>query len=953
MVLGDSLLRGTTLKDVAIAFVFCVIGAISAIALLVIALTTAAYSQIEFPTNNEGQYGFLMTSVQSRVPLQNSGGSLVTPPPYNSTYSQLSDTGAPIKANAYYGGTVPFSTSRWWSRLITEKSPEWVTTMPYTYSGVFTLYRSVRKPSFAICLSRPYSYFAQDLDASNVCGQEFASMFKTRAHAVYDGAPTCFIAPALWNLGAGRPYDISSEASYSVREVGTMSAEMTYATLDGLSTARITLSQIVPYVVITLAGESATLCLNTFFRDAGNQYELISLFDVMSTTPSPTPTLLTHMVLRTVPRPVELGRTPIGISQTSILRFEVTLNPAAMVTQLVNGEVIITSVTPLTTIRVLPVEYYIADPRITTGPRQWMHIDSRVSGAILESIPVMALRSFVSATSRGGMCTLTYASDSRQPLAFIPSLSMLSVGTISGADALPSLSESGNRWLTPQGMTSVYLATTGSFDVSYPLINPPPFGTFDIYSAFDANSLRRLSFIFNRDFEALSAIDLVNDSFYTSVKKIFTFAQLTYAVFHYPGTVLVNILLPPLRRHLMEVLDGLITSNRAALKLGYSSSLFTIASSDPQYGSSQNTVFGDNHVGQYGMILFTYYIVVSIQPDNSARRYARDRYQSVMVDLMRDFAQPYNTDQYIPSMRHFDFGVGISWQTSSIIEGTSVQVAEVVNGYYACWLVSQLFGDSKLRDFYRAILSIELATHQEYRLTPLTTSSRIHEMIGHAGTLFSNIHRHLIENGVENPGFYSPSGSTVFLIQNGEIVLHGMREQHADYRYLLEFSNPNNTADFSTASFFRPMTPLTMTLVNLSLGSALSAFVSASLEQMHLVGSMNGAFAPRVTDGAASSNVDAYDVSTQLPVTIMTQEQNPSSFMTIQASYLLAAYARNYVENYTWAGANLPPGTCAVINASDLPPHLDSTMQYNRLGFLDSNTVYWMFYVIAAYGPRK
>lgn len=963
--IGDSVLKNTTLHDIGIICVYSVVGIAIGLIILGFAIVTSTYFQVEFPTNNDGAYGFLMKSVQTRVPLASSNGQSVTPPTYNPNYQTFGvDSGAPINASAYYSSSVPFSTSRWWSRLVSQNSPTTYTPgMPYTYTGVFNLYRSLQVPSFGIALTRPYAQGQALIDVSPVCGTPGGLDPKTRATNVSDVAPTFFTAPILWNATAGRPYIIPSEMGYSAREVGNMSAEMIYTSIAGNFSMRVTLSQIVPYVVVVLS-PGATMSLNSFYRDVLGVYDVIPLINLTAHTTPPFTltgaTLLTYRTVTVPPPPFHLmDPPPLGRSQTSLIDFIVKMTPGCTVTQLADTTVLIqadsTSASLPTVITILPIRYYIEDPIDLLGaPTDWYNIDQIVINTILSAEPVRGLTAFVSSSNRNGQAVITYASDDGQPLVFVPSLSMSAVGTITGASSIQGANPpvGKNYYLSPQGATSLFIATTGRFDVAYDLIQPPRFGTFDIYSAFDANSLKRLNTIFYRDLQALYAIDIENDTFDTSVRKIFTFAQVTYAVFNFTSSLIVNPLLPPLRTHLMAAFDSLLQTTRSEVQLGYSPTLFTIATGDPTFGSSQNQVFGDNHVGQYGLLLYIYYIIVSIQFDNTARRSARDRYQSIMVDLMRDFAQPYNTDQYIPMMRHFDFGVGISWQTSSIIEASSLQVSDVINGYYACWLVSSLFSDTKLRDFYRAILSIEMATHQEYRLLPLspsTSGTPIYHMLTQAGILYSNCRN--TENGTLDPRFYQETGTVVFLIQGGVIVKHSVFNNNPNYKYLVYNVAPNNVADFSTTTFYRPMTPIMIGLVPLTLGINLNSFQELVLSQQSGIVKL-AETTPIVISETSNHHVLAFDKTTGLPINPLSLENNPSSFMTIQAAYSLSSYAQNYVSNYTWAGADLPEGTCAVIPATSLPEYLVPTIQFNKLGISDSNTVLWLQYVILAYGPR-
>ncbi len=956
-----------SLQTVSIAVFYAVVSVMIGMVLIAVALVTASYINVEFPTGDTGDYGFLMKAVQPRVPLARVGGSAVSQPFYNPQYTTFGiSPGAPISPAEFYATSKPFSTCAWWSRLVSQKSPTAYTpNMPYVYCGTFNLYRSVAVPSFAITIARPYALGGANITATKVCGQETTgTQIHTRAFNISDVAPTCFTAPILWSVAQNRPYIIGTEMSYSAAEGrGNMTTELLYSTPLTGESLNITLSQMVPYVVYTLSPGSS-VSLNSLYRDANptGAYVTIKLVNPMAVGPLPITipgatlmTFTTEIVAQLFPPAPQ----QIGLSQTSIVTFQVAISPPATVTQLANFTVIVTADgSPILPTRLVlqPSKYAIAHPHDATKPTTWIHLDTLVSATMLGATPVTALRGFVSATSRNGHGVITYASDSGQPLFFVPSLSMLNVGKMSGASPVETLAVPNgvNHWLSPQGVTSVYVAPSGRFDVAYPLFEPPAFGAFDIYSAFDANSLKRLSFIFNRDLEALYAIDISNDPFYVSVRKLFTFAQMTYAVFHYPAAVLVNVLLPPLRKHLLESLDALIQSDRNELKLGYNQQLFTVATADPQYGSSQNQMFGDNHVGQYGMLLFTYYIAVSIQFDNSARRAIRDRYQTVMVDLMRDFAQPYVNDPYIPSMRHFDYGVGISWQTSSIIEASSLQVSEVINGYYASWLVASLFGDNKLRDYYRAILSIEMATHQEYRLASLTPQASstsnvaaIYRMIQAANALYTNCT--LTEFGTGPPGGYATLGTIVYLVQGGEIVLHGVRNNHPDYGYLLDNIKPNTVADFSTATFYRPMTPLTMSIIPLSMGINLNAFETVVFTATQGIIGL-GALVQGTTH---RPEVFAYDVNTGLPAQVLTLESSPAPFMTIQAAYSLSSYAVNYVTNFTWAGASLPPETCAIIPSGDLPSYLAPVVQYNRLGVLDSNTVLWIQFVITSFNGNR
>lgn len=956
--LGDSILRGTRPVDFLALVIYSIIGILIGLVLVVIAYITAQYTNVEFPTGNDGQYGFLMKSVQPRVPLASVGGGTVSAPSYNSEYNVLGATGSPIDPTMFYNESKPFSTCAWWSRLVCQKAPtDYTPSQPYIYCGTFNLYRSKTVPSFAITIARPYALGAVSIVATKVCGQEHPSTLHSRSMNISDAVPTCFTAPLLWNVGASRPYLIGTEVTYFAREFGNMTSELTYNAPVSGDSLRVALSEITPYVIYTIS-PGTTMTLNQFYRDSPfNNYQVIKLENVMAMSPPPiTVPNATHMKFQTVMTGLQNPHRPeLGLSQTSIVVFEITFDPPATVTQLADYTVLVTADgSPTLPCRMVlqPSRYYIGSPVTLLNPVDWVKLDSLVVSTILASTKPQSLRAFVSNTSSGGNATLTYASDAGQPIFFVPSLSMTTVGKISGAEPIPLPPGISNYWLSPQGPTQVYVAQSGRFDVSYPLITPPRLGIFDIYPSFDGSSLKRLTTIFNRDLEALYSIDIQNDSFYDSVRKIFTFAQYTYAVFNYPSSTLTNVLLPPLRTRLAEVFDALIQTDITDIRLGFNPNLFTVAAGSQEYGVSQNQSFGDNHVGQYGMMLFTYYILVSIQFDNTARRSMRDRYQSVMVDLMRDFAQPYVTDQYIPSMRHFDYGVGLSWQTSSIIEASSVQVAETINGYYAAWLVSQLFSDNKLRDFYRAILSIELATHQEYRLSPLAPQGEsslapIYQMIVASNSLFNNMHNK--EVGIEPPLTYSQYGTVVYLLQGAEIVMHGVRNNHPDYRYLLDFVNPNTVADFSAATFYRPMTPLTIGVVPLTLGINLQSF------QTTVFTATAGFIGSGMTVDHETHNLHivSYDKATGIPTTLLTLQENPASFMTVEAAYSLSNYAQNYVVNYTWAGANLPEGTCAIIPATDLPSYLSPVMQYNRLGIMDSNTVLWIQYVILARGPRN
>lgn len=951
--LGDNLLRSNTIQDFGVIFVYSIVGIVLGFILLVVTLLFSSYTVVEFPTSNDGAYGFLMKSVQTRIPLSNSGGGTVSPPPYNPNYATFGvDPGAPINATAFYTATsAPFSTSRWWSRLASQKAATYTNTMPYTYSGPFNIYRNIPLPSFAFSIARPYSYGTASIPGTPVCSIPQPTSVSPN---VTDSYPTFFMAPILWNPSTQKPFIIPEEMGYSVREIGNMGIEMLYQQHSasggsgGNEALRIVLNQIMPYITLILSAGSS-MSLNSYYRTQENINDYAPVKLTITSSPLTPPFTIPSTTMLTFATQTQqvLGGSPIqGVSSSSVVNFTVMFSVPVTVSQLADTTVIITTLNSVN-LTVLPTRYYI-EQAITSSPTDWMIFDQTVTSVILqaaaESIIITPLDCFVTSTSSG---VLTYTNGTlNQPLIFIPSLSMLSVGIISGASVIPG----NNYWLSPQCQTAAYIAPSGSFSVTYPLIKPPPFGKFDIYSAFDANSLKRLNTIFARDLQALYAIDIPNDSFYTSVRKIFTFAQLTYAVFNFPAAVIVNVWLPPLRTHLMEIFDALLTTNINNVRLGYSPTLFTVATGSQQYGESQNQMFGDNHVGQYGMLLFTYYILVTIQFDNTARRYTRDRYQSIMVDLMRDFAQPYNTDSFIPSMRHFDFGVGISWQTSSIIEGSSLQVAEVLNGYYACWLVSQLFGDNKLRDFYRTILSIELATHQEYRLTPLSGgTTTINQMITASADIFKNSKRK--ESKTLDAGFYRGLGTTVFLIQNGEIIKHAIRTDSPDYRYLTDNVNLNTVADFASAVFYRPMTPLTIGLINLTQGINLNAFQDATFQLSFSLSLQNTP--PQFVEGVPPNPfITAYNPETGNATLIQSLENNPSSFITVQGAYSLSSYAQVYVTNNTWAGANLPPDECAVIPSSSLPDYLSPTMQFNKLGVLDSNTVYWMQFVITAYGPR-
>lgn len=283
--IGDRIFRNTSFNDFLIALFYCIMGVILGLVILVIALTTSAYTNIEFPTRNTGAYGFLMKTVQSRVPLARVGGGTVSAPPYNSDYSTFDvSTGAPIDPTAYYNSTTPFSTSAWWSRLVCQKAPTTYTSaQPFVYCGTFNLYRSKQIPSFAISIARPYALGSADIPATEVCGQVLTGDVNSRAFNISDVAPTYFMAPILWNISATRPYFIGSEMTYSAIEAGNMTAEMSYNAFASGNSLRVTLTENSPYIVCNLAPGSV-MSLNSFFRDTlpVGVYTTIKLLDNMA-----------------------------------------------------------------------------------------------------------------------------------------------------------------------------------------------------------------------------------------------------------------------------------------------------------------------------------------------------------------------------------------------------------------------------------------------------------------------------------------------------------------------------------------------------------------------------------------------------------------------------------------------------------------------------------------------
>lgn len=932
-------------SDLFTLLIYTILGVLIALGILFIAFVTASYSKIDFPSTNDGIYGFIMLDVINRVPLSTSGGGYVTQPPYNPNYTTFKiSSGAPINPLAYLGGQTngkPISTSRWWSRMASQKSPtSYTPDMPYTYTGVFSFYRSIAAPSFGISITRPYSLFEQPIEASNNCGQTMAGLFRSLSWRVSDGAPTFFMAPAVWDTLYSLPVIPDGvNAILNVYETNNMSASLNYTSSIGMS-FNMKITQLSPYLVLHINRQSS-ICINTYLRDniipGGNpSWSVIPLTDLMNVIPVPVETGVTLKKYETqVVSPVYVGRLPpVGESQTSMVRFTISFNNPVTITTMPSGEIIVTA-DFATDLFILPTRYYIADPLIPTNPTNWVNLTSDVENFILSARPVTTLKGVFSSTiTRDNKCIISYITDDNKPLIFIPSISMRDVGMIVDATPIPSATDEGNFWLTQQGPCKIYVASSGTLNVKYPLIDPPPTGSFDIYNGFDAWSTERLSRLFAMDLQTLQDLNPDTDTFEEYVRKMFGFAQLSNAVYNYPASSVTNVYLPGLTKSLFNAMDVLMTSKRIGLRLGFNNQLNMVSPEISTYGESQNISFGDNHIVLYGLILMTYFILVNMQQTNSARRYTIDRYQSIMVDLLRDFAQPYDTDNYIPHLRHFDYGIGLSFQTSSITGMTSLNSGEILYGYYAAWLCSQLWGDKNLTNFYRAILSIEMVTHRQYKLTPLLsngivpTYSSVIAAIDRASSLFINCGTK-VEHSLASPAFFKTYGSAVLLLYCGEVIIHSVRTQHPDDTYLVNYKHPNTVGDYAVNSFIRPVNPLMDQYLPTEYGASLNTFMTNVFVQ-------NAGF-----------TTTSLAVGIQRPISI---DHTVSLYITAQAAYSLSGYARTYVETNYWPGANLPENTCAIIPSSEIPYYLEFYMQYNRLGPMDTNSQLWMWYITKAYG---
>ncbi len=152
-------------------------------------------------------------------------------------------------------------------------------------------------------------------------------------------------------------------------------------------------------------------------------------------------------------------------------------------------------------------------------------------------------------------------------------------------------------------------------------------------------------------------------------------------------------------------------NSNVRLTFGYTPDMKQMGVMDGDPGGSFGNRFGNDHIIHNGYIIFAIYLYLTMK--NSTEE--DELFRPFILALMRDVAQPYPDDSFFPRMKHFDFAQGVSWLAGVTDEANTESCSEVINGYYACYLMAKRFGDSRLAQFYKAILTLEISVNQEIR----------------------------------------------------------------------------------------------------------------------------------------------------------------------------------------------------------------------------------------------
>lgn len=124
-----------------------------------------------------------------------------------------------------------------------------------------------------------------------------------------------------------------------------------------------------------------------------------------------------------------------------------------------------------------------------------------------------------------------------------------------------------------------------------------------------------------------------------------------------------------------------------------------------------NGMYNDHHF-HYGYVIYAAAVMAKFDPS-----WATTANKAKINDLIRDIANPSNTDTYFTQMRHWDWYEGHSWAAGHFEFGdnrNSESTSEGVNAYYGIHLWGVATANTQLTNLGRFLMASEILTAQVY-----------------------------------------------------------------------------------------------------------------------------------------------------------------------------------------------------------------------------------------------
>jgi endo-1,3(4)-beta-glucanase len=132
-----------------------------------------------------------------------------------------------------------------------------------------------------------------------------------------------------------------------------------------------------------------------------------------------------------------------------------------------------------------------------------------------------------------------------------------------------------------------------------------------------------------------------------------------------------------------------------------------------------NGYYNDHHF-QYGYMIYA--AAVTAKPDVGDTAWLNaNEHRDAVTALVRDIANPSQSDPYFPPFRTFDWFFGHSWTLGILHDGhgrDQESSSEAVNAWYAVSLYGKAIGDDNMQNVGRLLAGMEIAAAQKYYQVP-------------------------------------------------------------------------------------------------------------------------------------------------------------------------------------------------------------------------------------------